>query len=156
MTDANVGTLALGLDELYAFGQLNTDAEPVDRRFEPFPGIEVIVGDSLFTASKAANLPAVLGSAPWGTLFTVPHRHMLVALPITGPETIGAVQQLVAYTVQIVGDGLVPGGVISPDVHFSRDGIVSRVSSTTPDGRITLHVDARLQHALETATTERN
>ena len=80
----------------YAYGQFNTDREPVDDRFEPSPGVHVFIGDSLFTASKAANLPAVIGASPLGTLLTLPHRHMLIALPITGPETVAAVEHLVA------------------------------------------------------------
>ena len=72
INDAHVDKLALSLDELYAFGQLNTDKEPVDERIEPVPGIQVFVGQSLFIASKAANFPAVLGTPPLGTLFTLP------------------------------------------------------------------------------------
>ncbi len=151
VTDANVHTLALDLDELYALGQLNTDREPIDVRFEPAPGIHAILGDSLFTASKAANLPAVIGSAPFGTLFTVPHRPMLIMLPISGPETVPAVQQLLSMTMQTLRSGPQPGGVLSPDVHFSRNGQVSRVSSIDESGSVSINVDARLQQALEEA-----
>lgn len=151
VTDAYLGDLALNRDELYAFGQLNTDREPVDERFEPVPGIQAIGGDSLFTASKAANLPAVLGPAPLGTLFTLPHRHLIIALPITGPETVSAVEHLVAMTRHVLSDGPPPGGVISADVLFSRDQEVSRVSSTDDDGAVSIIVDDRLQRALEEA-----
>lgn len=151
ITDSDLDGLALSLDELYAYGQLNTDREPIDERVEPAPGIQVVVGDSLFTASKAANLPAVLGAAPFGTLFTLPHRHMLIALPITGPETLSAVESLVALTMQVLGNGPAPGGVLSADVLFSRDGDVDRVSSIDEDGTVSITVDARLQHAIEQA-----
>jgi hypothetical protein len=151
ISDVNIGTLALGEDELYALGQLNTDLEPIDQRFEASPGVEVIVGDSLFTASKAANLPAVIGSSPFGTLFTVPHRNMLITLPITGPETLKALEHLLGVTMRVIGDGLVPGGVISSNVHFSREGKASRVSSMDEAGAVSVHVDERLQQALEEA-----
>lgn len=151
ISDLHVPKLALPLDDLYAFGQLNTDREPIDERFEPEPGITAIMGESLFIASKAANLPAVLGSSPFGTLFTVPHRHLLLMLPITGPETPARVEALVNMTMQVVRGGPLPGGVVSPDVHFSRDQHVSRVSSIGENQTISINVDARLQQALEQA-----
>lgn len=151
VSDTNIGTLALSEEELYALGQSNTDREPTDERIEAPHGIEVIAGDSLFVASKAANLTAVVGSSPFGTLFTVPHRHMLIVLPITGPETLKAVEHLVGMTMRVIGDGLVPGGVISPNVHFFRGGEVSRVSTLDEAGNVGIHVDERLQQALEEA-----
>ncbi|MDR6970765.1 hypothetical protein [Leifsonia shinshuensis] len=151
INDSHIDDLALSLDELYAYGQLNTDQEPVGEHFEPAPGIHVIVGDSLFTASKAANLPAVLGAAPLGTLFTLPHRHILIAAPITGPETLAAVEHLVNLTQQVLSGGPPPGGVISADVLFSRNRQVSRVSSMDEHGEVSIVVDDRLQEALEEA-----
>ena len=151
ITDANVDGLDLSLDELYAYGQLNTDREPVDERFEPSPGVQVFIGESLFTASKAANLPAVIGASPLGTLFTLPHRHMLIALPITGPETLTAVEHLVALTMQVLSSEPPPGGVISANVLFSRNQEVSRVSSIDEQGTVSIKVDERLQQALEEA-----
>ncbi|MHC2186465.1 hypothetical protein ACVLV4_002123 [Rathayibacter agropyri] len=155
LTDANMRTLALGEDELYAFGQLNTDREAIDQRYEASPGVEVVVGNSLFTASKAANLPAILGSAPFGTLFTVPHRHMLITLRLTGPETLESVENLIGVTMRAIGHGLVPGGVISPNVHFSRGGLVSSISSIDETGTMTIRVDDRLRQALEDSATNR-
>lgn len=151
VSDADVDRLAVGLDELYAYGQRNTDGEPVDRRFEPAPGIQVIVGDSMFTASKAANLPAVIGEAPRGALITIPHRHVLIALPVTGAETLPAVEQLLEITMQVLRSGPPPGGVVSADILFSRDGEVSRVSSIDDEGMVSIAVDERLQSALEEA-----
>lgn len=151
VTDENVTRLALGIDELYAFGQLNTDREPIDERVEPAPGLHVIAGDSMFVASKAANLPAAFGAAPYGTLFTVPHRHLLIALPVTGPATLTAVEQLVAITAQVLEGAPAPGGVLSADVHFSRDGVVSRVSRRGEGGQVQFIVDERLGAALEQA-----
>lgn len=151
INDAHVDKLALSFDELYAFGQLNTDKEPVDERIEPVPGIQVFVGQSLFIASKAANFPAVLGTAPLGTLFTLPHRHMLIAVPVTGPETLAAVEHLVGLTQHVLTDGPPPGGVISADVLFSRNQDVSRVSATDEYGAVSIVVDDRLQAALEEA-----
>lgn len=148
ISDAHLDGLALGLDELYLFGQVNTDREPIDDRFEPMPGIHVIVGESLFVASKAAHLPAAFGAAPLGTLLTLPHRHMLMALPVTGPDTLAAVENLVALTRRVLSQGLPPGGVISADVLFSRNHEVSRVSSTDEHGTTSLVVDVRLQEAL--------
>ncbi|ANF31614.1 hypothetical protein A0130_07955 [Leifsonia xyli] len=149
--DDQVDQLALGLEELYAFGQLNTDQEPIDERIEPSPGIHVVAGQSLFIASKAANLAAVLGAAPLGTLFTVPYRHMIIAVPVTGPATLAAVEQLVGLTQHVLSEGPPPGGVISADVLFSRNQQVSRVSSMDENGTVSIVVDDRLQEALEEA-----
>jgi hypothetical protein len=151
VSDGSLADLALGLDELYALGQLNTDREPIDERFEPVPGLQAIAGDSLFIASKAANLPAVFGSAPHGTLFAVPHRQLLIALPITGAESVTALNDLVRLTLHIVSRGPHPGGIVSPDVYFSRDHVVERISSIDEEGSVSVVVGERLQRAFEEA-----
>ncbi|MCJ1715735.1 hypothetical protein [Curtobacterium sp. VKM Ac-2922] len=121
--------LALGVDELFAIGQLRTDDEPVDDRSEIAPGVHVVEGESLFTASKAANLPALFGAAPYGTVFTVPNRHLLIAAPISGPESLAAVQSLAGVFAQLISsDPHHPGGLVSPHLLFSRNGAVSVVS----------------------------
>ncbi|WP_290474426.1 hypothetical protein [Leifsonia sp. 71-9] len=60
-------------------------------------------------------------------------------------------ESLVALTMQVLGNGPAPGGVLSADVLFSRDGDVDRVSSIDEDGTVSITVDARLQHAIEQA-----
>ncbi len=149
LSDENVRGLALDVDELFVFGQHNTDREPVTERFQPAPGLNVVVGDSLFTASKAANLPALLGAARFGTLFTVPQRHLLIALPITGADASMALEQMIGATTNMLSAGPVPGGILSPNVHFSRGGHVDCVSSIDEGGRISLLMSEGLQKALD-------
>ena len=76
---------------------------------------------------------------------------MLIVLPLTGPETVTAVEHLVGLTMQVLNSGPPPGGVLSPYIHFSRDQEVSRVSTIDEAGAVSINVDARLQQALEEA-----
>lgn len=146
--------LSLGVDELFAIGQLNTDSEPVDEHAELAPGVFVVEGESLFVASKAVNLPAVFGAAPFGTVFAVPHRHLLLAVPLRDADSIGAVQALAGMLVQVLTNterGL-PGGPLSPLLFFSRNGQVSAVSGFDDEtGAMRIEVDERFQRALEEA-----
>jgi hypothetical protein len=146
--------LALGIDELFAIGQLNTDDEPVDGHAEIAPGVFVVEGESLFTASKVVNLPALFGAAPFGTVFAVPHRHLLLAAPIRDADSITAVQTLGGMLLQVLGDadhGL-PGGPLSPLLYFSRGGQVSAVSGFDEEsGAMRIEIDERFQEALEQA-----
>ncbi|MDR1187661.1 MAG: hypothetical protein LBK95_09435 [Bifidobacteriaceae bacterium] len=75
--------MALPVDQLFAPGQANTDAEPAD---SPAPlgddGTYEITGESDFIASKAANLgalvPSVIGPAPHGLIFAIPRDNAIV------------------------------------------------------------------------------
>lgn len=146
--------LTLGVDELFAIGQLNTDSEPVDEHTELAPGVFVVEGESLFVASKAVNLPAVFGSAPFGTVFAVPHRHLLLAVPLRDADSMRAVQTLAGMLVQVLTEterGL-PGGLLSPLLFFSRSGTVSAVSAFDAEtGAMRIEVDDRFQQALREA-----
>jgi len=146
--------LALGVDELFAIGQLNTDDEPVDGHAEIAPGVFVVEGESLFVASKAVNLPALFGSSPFGTVFAIPHRHLLLAAPIRDADGLQAVQTLAGMLLQVLTTqerGL-PGGQLSPLLLFSRNGQVSAVSGFDEEtGAMRIEVDERFQEALEQA-----
>ena len=72
-------------------------------------------------------------------------------MPVTGPETLAAVEHLVGLTQHVLTDGPPPGGVISADVLLSRNQEVSRVSATDEHGAVSIVVDDRLQAALEEA-----
>ncbi|ARJ06798.1 hypothetical protein GCM10010988_21190 [Cnuibacter physcomitrellae] len=150
LTTRDLDQLPLGLDELYGLGQFHTDHEPIEKETELVPGIRLFEGGSLFIASKAANLTAVTGPAPFGTVFAVPNRHMLLTLELTGPDSLVTIQQLVSIVLTILQDP-VPGGPISPDLYFSRDGMISRISSLDPSGKVTITVGEHLQRALDDA-----
>jgi hypothetical protein len=155
VTDDSLDGLPLTVDELYAYGQLNTDKEPVDERREVMPGLHLLAGESFFTAAKAANLPGVLGAAPFGTLFTIPQQHLLLALPITDERTLPMVEHLLGATIQVITGSSAPGGVLSADVHFSRGGEVTKMTSVGDDGRVVFAADARLGQAFEDALSDR-
>ena len=74
----------IGLDELYHWGQINTDNEAIDEHTTcgPFTGI---AGESLFIASKAAHIASLVSTlhidAPHGLLFAIPDRSVLYYAP---------------------------------------------------------------------------
>ena len=74
----------LSLDELYHWGQINTDNEAIDEHTAcgPFTGI---AGESLFIASKAAHIASLVSTlhidAPHGLLFAIPDRSVLLYAP---------------------------------------------------------------------------
>ena len=74
----------LSLDELYHWGQINTDNEAIDEHTTcgPFTGI---AGESLFIASKAAHIASLVSTlhidAPHGLLFAIPDRSVLYYAP---------------------------------------------------------------------------
>lgn len=154
LSASSLPKLALGIDELFALGQLNTDDEPVDGHAEIAPGVFVVEGESLFVASKAVNLPALFGAAPFGTVFAIPHRHLLLAAPIRDAESIQAVQTLAGMLLQVLSttDRGLPGGQLSPLLFFSRNGQVSAVSGFDEEtGAMRIEIDERFQTALEQA-----
>lgn len=84
ITDNELAQLPLPADELFHYGQINTDNEPIDESAcaGPFTGI---AGESLFIASKAAhvaNLVATLHiDAPHGLFLSIPERSVLLYAP---------------------------------------------------------------------------
>lgn len=76
----------LSVDELFEAGQRNTDRAPLVHRGPIGAGAWALHGEGFFTASKAANLGAVLGEidvgADAGVLFCLPHKHVLGLHPI--------------------------------------------------------------------------
>lgn len=152
LSASTIPKLALGVDELFAIGQLRTGDEPIDAHTEMAPGMHVVEGDSLFTASKAANMPDLFGPVPHGIVFAVPNRHLLLAVPIVGPESIAAIRTMAGAFVHMLEHVTHPGGVLSPHLLFSHSGEVSVVSDFDGDGgALRLLMDERLRAALEEA-----
>ncbi|MCT9622460.1 hypothetical protein [Curtobacterium sp. C2H10] len=87
-------------------------------------------------------------------MFAIPHRHLLLAVPIRDASSITSVQMLAGLVVQVLTDGEhgLPGGVLSPLLYFSRHGRVSAVSGFDDEtGAMRIEVDERFQEALEQA-----
>lgn len=84
VTDQHLEKYPIGLDELYHYGQINTDNEPIGEHAPcgPFTGIG---GDSLFIASKAAHIANLVTTlhidAPHGLFFAIPERSILLYAP---------------------------------------------------------------------------
>ncbi|WP_158309747.1 hypothetical protein [Microbacterium testaceum] len=148
ISDAGIATAGWDLDELYRWGQENTDRESVDERDVLETGVHILAGESFFVASKATNLPRAVPVTEFGTVFAIPHRHMLLALPLSRRDPVDGIHHVAAIMQRIVRDPL-PGGLISRDLFFARDGLVSRVSETDAEGTVSLLVDGPFQSALE-------
>ncbi|WP_152360335.1 hypothetical protein [Microlunatus speluncae] len=131
LTVDSLARLPLGLDELYEQGQANTDAVPVDHREDLDGIVRTLEGESFFIASKAANFPALtstlIGPAPFGVVFAIPNRHLLL---YSTPDPNDWMESAVAVTEIAAGvcaDEELdhPGGVISPDsFYWAPDGTV--------------------------------
>ena len=84
VTNEHLDKYPLSLDELYHWGQINTDNEAIDEHTTcgPFTGI---AGESLFIASKAAHIASLVSTlhidAPHGLLFAIPDRSVLLYAP---------------------------------------------------------------------------
>ena len=110
-------------DELFARAMQNVAAEcPVEIEeveIDKKHGVRatVLSADHVFVASHALRLdawPKLLGSH--GTLFCVPNRHTLLAVPVTNVSgALAAVQHLLALALRMFEDG--PGST-SPHVYW--------------------------------------
>lgn len=148
ISDAGIADAGWDLDELYRWGQENTDRESVDEHDVLETGVHVLAGESFFVASKATNLPRAVPVTEFGTVFAIPHRHLLLALPLSRREPLDGVRHLAMIAQRVARDPL-PGGLISGDLFFARHGLVSRVSETDAEGRVAILVDDLFQQALE-------
>ena len=126
--------MALSLDEMYQKGQINTDAELIDEKFEIDKFVSGLSGASLFIASKAGNfsalVPDVIGPAPLGVVFAIPNRSLLLYSVITQEDWLGQLTSL-TQTIDTIGfdpDFNHPGGLISPYAYYwAPDGTVERI-----------------------------
>jgi hypothetical protein len=130
--------LGLPPEELFDLGQRNTDADPIDH-MEVAHDAWFMSGASLFTASKAAHMAAVvaehMGDAPLGVVFAVPDRHTLIAARLTRRSWYSQVDSLAEVVPEGCFDPRVPhpGGVISASLfYWSPDGAIERL--TEPGG----------------------
>jgi hypothetical protein len=142
------------LDFLYEVGQRNTDAEPATTQVLDHD-IVALHGESFYIASKALNVShvvaSVLGEAPLGVVFSVPHRSLLFVHRV-GPQTVPAVSWLASAT---VGQTEQPaGGVISRSVYYWHHGNVQPVSRINPETKtIEILVEGLFQDAIEQVTS---
>lgn len=130
----------IGLDELYHWGQINTDNEAIDEHTVcgPFTGI---AGESLFIASKAAHIASLVSTlhidAPHGLLFAIPDRSVLFYAPADPTSPTHQFVSLVDYLRIDILQRLhtTPSHILSKDLFYcSPDGTFGAITrSGHPD-----------------------
>jgi hypothetical protein len=152
-TDQHV--TSLGYDALHEAGLSNLRAVPIGehRTLEHNGGsVEVLLGESMFTASLLLVLEHVLGryglkaDPDLGAFVGVPNRHQLDFHVVAGARAIPSLSTLAAFTAAGYRDS---AGAVSPNVYWWRPSGLRRVSTLTPDGP-RIEVDTELQTVLET------
>jgi hypothetical protein len=139
LTEERIPDLRLSLDELFVQGQKNTDAEPVDPpvRLDPDAGIMEIIGESMFIASKATNMaalvPAVTGPAPHGLVFAIPRSSALIYQPIQDGWG-SAVGEFANLAVALGTEALKTDEMVSFAAYYwAPDGTVEMLAAPTVD-----------------------
>lgn len=130
----------LSIDELYHWGQINTDNEAIDEHTTcgPFTGI---AGESLFIASKAAHIASLVSTlhidAPHGLLFAIPDRSVLFYAPADPTSPTHQFVSLVDYLRIDILQRLhtMPAHILSKDLFYcSPDGTFGAITrSGHPD-----------------------
>ncbi len=130
----------LSIDELYHWGQINTDNEAIDEHTTcgPFTGI---AGESLFIASKAAHIASLVSTlhidAPHGLLFAIPDRSVLFYAPADPTSPTHQFVSLVDYLRIDILQRLhtMPAHILSKDLFYcSPDGTFGTITrSGHPD-----------------------
>ena len=140
VTNEHIDKYPLSLDELYHWGQINTDNEAIDEHTTcgPFTGI---AGESLFIASKAAHIASLVSTlhidAPHGLLFAIPDRSVLFYAPADPTSPTHQFVSLVDYLRIDILQRLhtMPAHILSKDLFYcSPDGTFGAITrSGHPD-----------------------
>ena len=140
VTNEHLDKYPLSLDELYHWGQINTDNEAIDEHTAcgPFTGI---AGESLFIASKAAHIASLVSTlhidAPHGLLFAIPDRSVLFYAPAEPTSPTHQFVSLVDYLRIDILQRLhtMPARILSKDLFYcSPDGTFGAITrSGHPD-----------------------
>ena len=140
VSNGHLDKYPLSLDELYHWGQINTDNEAIDEHTTcgPFTGI---AGESLFIASKAAHIASLVSTlhidAPHGLLFAIPDRSVLFYAPADPTSPTHQFVSLVDYLRIDILQRLhtMPARILSKDLFYcSPDGTFGAITrSGHPD-----------------------
>jgi hypothetical protein len=151
-TDEHV--TGFGYDALHEAGLSNLRNVPIDKHqtLEHDGGtVEILLGDSLFTASLLLVLEQVLeryglkADPELGVFVGVPNRHQLDFHVAADARAIRSLNMLAAFTAAGYRDA---AGVVSPNVYWWRPSGLRRISTLTPDGP-RIEVDSELNSVLE-------
>lgn len=84
LDDEQLAQCSLSIDELFHYGQMNTDNVAVDTVEQVGP-LTSLSARSAYISAKAANMPALMSrfqiQAPHGLFFTIPANHMMYYAP---------------------------------------------------------------------------
>ena len=130
-------------DHLWQTAIVAVSAEPLaemqtlDAGSGPF---HLIATESMFTASRALDIPALLAragvpSAPHGVLFAVPSRHHLAFHVVEGPSALQVVHGMAQFAQMAFSDGV---GEISANVYYWSAAGYEQVTTTREDGPVTV------------------
>ncbi|MGV9827739.1 hypothetical protein [Gordonia sp. NPDC003429] len=146
--------LALDLPALFAAGQRNTDAEQIDEISTVGDGsVTMVIGESVFTASKALNMATLTArvfarDAPYGVVFAVPDRNILLAHVIESSSVIESIAQMARLAAEAYSDA---AWSISPNVYHWYGDTITRISATDiVDKTIEITPSPELTRILET------
>lgn len=123
LQDESVAKLEIPVDALFAQGQRNTNAEPIDEFFEE-DSVHFANGESMFIASKIGDVHALLQQleieAPDGLLLAVPNRSLLMYSLPTRDECLTSlipIAQLLNTLTPEAGFNP-PGGMLGRNVYY--------------------------------------
>jgi hypothetical protein len=146
-------------DAVWAAGLQNTAAEPVqhhDVLEQDDAQVEVLRGDSLFTAAKALDFPALLSgrTAEHGVVFAIPFQQILLLhLPRNAAETATSLNILAHLADEWHEQAAKP---ISPEVFYWKDGVYQQITTHNAQGEIAVHVEGRFFDALNALADARD
>jgi hypothetical protein len=127
-------------------------AEPLVSNEEHSPGIRMLVGDSVFAASKAIGMGSLIGAelppAPFGVVFGVPYGNVIFAHVVTGRESIPVIGRL-ANLVNAEASDDAPGGWVSPLTYFWRGTNIEPIGFPGTDGRVHVMASGKFGEMLE-------
>lgn len=145
-----------GADDLRAAGLENLVKEPYDS-YQVLTGedgvrVHVVLGQSVYTASKILVLPDVLARTlgsrdlPNGAFVAVPFWHQLAFVPVQDQSAIASLHVLVTFAARGFDEGV---GAISPFVYWWRAGRLTQVSFAGDEGELVIRPDDDLLAVLE-------
>lgn len=121
------------LDTAWAFGRENTAAVPVDQRESLSKDgivVEALRGNSIYVASKIADMPALIENysppAPFGVLFAIPNAYEIDFYPVENFEDAVRATELMATLARMLVTGT--PSPMSPEVFFWRAGEFCQVT----------------------------
>jgi hypothetical protein len=145
-----------GVDALRTAGLANLLAEPIDDfqqlTLDGGASFGVVLGDSVFTASKLLTMTDVLvrtmgdSDAPHGVVACVPNRHQLAFHVVRDSSVVPSLQAMVGFAANGFSDGV---GAVSPFAYWWRAGQITQLSFGDDDGRLRVEIGPEFAAVLE-------